>query len=260
MMTEKVIRNFRAQEANLDYEIILIDNKSQEHLDEKLFSAPDLKMIKNSENIGFAKAVNQGIRIAQGDFILLLNSDVLIRENCISRMIAYLADHKDAGLIGPRYLFPSGKPQAGSGRFPGLLSEFLRLFKMYNLISSATIMSLKEINDDRIRDVDWLSGGCLLFPKRLIDKIGYLDEKFFLGGEDFDFCFRAKNAGFQAIYYPKSEVIHYHGYSSGGTGTVERIKHDRDGIDYFFEKHFPRCKIKRFLIFVMHNVKISLKK
>lgn len=257
-MTEKVIRNFIMQEKSLDYEIILIDNKSSEALDEKRFQGLFFKLIKNNENIGFARAVNQGLKIAQGDFILLLNSDVLLKEKSITQMLDYLKNNSQADIIGPRMLFPGGRPQVSAGRFPNLSREFLRLFKLYNLTDKATLMSRAEVNDNTIREIDWLSGGCLLFRKNVLEKIRDLDENYFLGMEDIDFCYRAKKAGLGIVYYPRSEVIHYHGYSSGGTGTVARLKHDRDGLAYFMQKHFPEKRAIRRLINLMQNIKIIL--
>jgi len=258
-MTEKVIRNFVLQEKDLDYEIILIDNESDGSLDSKIFQDLNLKFIQNKENIGFARAVNQGIENAQGDYVLLLNSDVLLKEKSISKMLDYLYVNSQVGVIGPRMLFPGGKPQASGGRYPNIVGEFLRLFKLYNLTNKSTLMSRREIEDNCPRQIDWLSGGCLLIRKSVIEKIGSLDEKYFLGMEDMDFCYRANQAGYGVIYYPKSEVIHYHGFSSGGTGSLMRLKYDRDGIASFLQKHFPKNQLQNKVIVLLNNIKIALK-
>ena len=255
-MTEKVIRNFIVKEKFLNYEIILIDNKSSEKINEKNFLDFGVELIKNQENFGFAKAVNQGIKRAQAEYILLLNSDVLVKENAISKMIEYLENNSDTAIIGPKIFFPNGKAQVSAGRFPNLAREFLRLFKLYNLIPKATLMSKREMASARKREVDWVSGACMLFRRELTKQIGCFDEKYFLGVEDIDFCYRASVKNLKNIYYPIPEVIHYHGYSSKGTAAIKRIKYDRDGIAYFMRKHFPKKVFIRVLINLMHNLKI----
>ena len=125
--------------------------------------------------------------------------------------------------------------------------------------STFTVNSLlKKVNikDDQV--VDWLSGGCMLFEKSLLDKIGKMDEDYFLGVEDIDFCYRAKKAGMKTLYVPSKKVLHYHGYSSGGTRSTKRIEMDRDGIDTFLKKHFPEKKIARAVIRFLHNLKIRM--
>ncbi|MCK5511102.1 glycosyltransferase [Candidatus Parcubacteria bacterium] len=255
-MTEKVIRNFIVKEKSLDYEIILIDNKSSEKINEKIFLDLGVELIKNQKNLGFAKAVNQGIKSAKGEYVLLLNSDVFIKDRAISNMIEYLENNLDAAIIGPKMFFPDKKAQINAGRFPNLSREFLRLFKLYNLISKSTLMSKKEMAIFDACEVDWLSGGCMLFKRELIKQIGFFDERYFLGVEDIDFCYRARLEGYKNIYYPISEVIHYHGYSSGGTASIKRIKYDRDGMTRFMRKHFPKKVLSCVLIRLMHNLKI----
>lgn len=255
-MTEKVIRNFIIKEKILSYEIILIDNKSVEKIDEKKFLDLGVELIKNQENFGFAKAVNQGIKRAKGEYILLLNSDAFIKEEAIFKMIEYLENNFDAAIIGPKIFFPDGRAQVSAGRFPNLTREFLRLSKLYNLIPKSTLMSKKEMAGFDAREIDWVSGACMLFRRELIKQIGCLDEKYFLGVEDIDFCYRARLRGLKNIYYPMSEIAHYHGYSSGGTVSIKRIRYDRDGMEYFTRKYFPKKVFSRILIKLMHDFKI----
>jgi len=262
-MTEKVIRNFLDKEKSLDAEIILINNKSIEDFDEKIFRLLGCKVNENSQNLGFARAVNQGIKLAGGEYVLLLNSDVFIEENVVSKLIAYEENHKKIGVIGPRMLYPDGRFQISFGRFPSLLSEFLRLSGFYRLFPGATIISdtvFSKIDIGKEIEADWLTGGCMLFKKDLIEEIGEFDDNYFLGVEDIDFCYRARLAGFKNIYFPESRVIHKHGGSSGdgGTGSVARIKLDKIGFDYFFSKHFPEKRASRFLIGLIHDAKINL--
>lgn len=259
-MTEKVIRNFIAEEKGLNYEIILIDNKSEEELDESRFADLDLKIIKNQSNTGFAKAVNQGIREAQGEFILLLNSDVFIKNKTVSILIDYLEKNPEAAIIGPRLLFPDGRRQISAGSYPGAKAEFLRLSGLYKYFPHSTLMSKKELADNTTRKVGWVSGGCLLFRASLLEEIGYLDENYFLGGEDIDFCYQAAKFNKQVIYHPTAEALHHHGYSSGGTNTPARIRRDMDGMIYFISKNFSEKTLSRLFIKYMHYLKIAYAK
>ena len=262
-MTERVIRNFFAMEKDLDYEIILIDNKSEEELPRERFLDLGVKVIENKKNLGFAKAVNRGLKMGRGEYFLLLNSDVFITKGAISKMLEYLKKNSEIGLIGPRMIFPSGRLQPSFGKFPNLWREFLRLFSLNKIFSGSTVERdtiFKKVSLKNERRVDWLTGGCLLGRQRLVRQIGYLDENYFLGVEDIDFCYRARKAGWKSVYYPQARVFHHHGASSGADGTrsILRLRADRDGFDYFFKKHFPRARFRRLILRVMHNLKIFI--
>ncbi len=252
-LTKKVLQNFKKKERDLDAEIILINNKSAESFEASDFVDLADKIIENKKNVGFAKAVNQGLKLAQGKYILLLNSDLFIKENSVSKMIAYLSASPTINILGPKILFPDGSFQISFGRFPNAWREFLRLFGFWRFLPGGTISN--SIRPKSAHKVDWVSGACMLFRKKLLDRIGTLDENYFLGVEDIDFSYRAGNV----VYYPVAKVYHKLGASSGGTATVERIKRDRDGMVYFMKKHFPQKKISIFLIKLMHNIKICIK-
>lgn len=260
-MTEKVIRNFFVQEPDLKTEMILIDNNSPEGFDRGQFEKLSDKLIANPKNLGFARAVNQGIEAASGDFVLLLNSDVFINKKSISSLLEYMQGNPGAGIIGPKMVFPDGRFQPSFGRTPTLLSEFIRFASLHRWLPGGTITlpdrwSRQKLNT--VQEVDWLSGGCMLLRKELIKDIGMMDSEYFLGVEDIDYCFRAREAGWQVVYNPETEVVHYHGFSSGGTRSVMRFKFDKLGIIRFFTKHFPEKMLTRVLVAWMYNIKILL--
>jgi len=261
-MTEKAIRNFIAQEPELSFEFILVDNSTEKFFSSEIAAKLDIKLIKNNYNSGFAKAVNQGLKEARGEYVLLLNSDVLIEKKAISRLIDYSEKNEKVGIIGPGMVFPDGRFQPSAGRFPAFWREFLRLSGLYKIIPGSILLIKKELerkpNDPRV--VDWVSGGCLLIKRELFNKLKGTDEKYFLGGEDFDLGWRAQQAGFKIIYYPQVKTAHFLGYSSGpkGTRSLKRLRYDREGIDYFFKKNFPRKRISRLAIKLMHNIRIII--
>jgi len=257
-MTAKAIRTLVKGEPDLDMEIILIDNNSEKKIDKSLFSDLNIRFIENEKNLGFSQAINQGLETADGEFILLLNSDVIIGEKSISRMIDYLEDNQQTGIIGPKFIFPDNKLQPSFGNFPSLKNEFLRLTSLYKIFSGGTIASQAEIiNTPWPQPTEWVTGGCMLIRKKVLDEIGGFDKNYFLGVEDMDFCYQTKKAGWQVLFFPLSEVIHYHGYSSGGTSSLPRLHYEKDGIKYFLKKNYPRNKFAIFAIDLMHYLKIK---
>lgn len=251
-MTEKAIRSFINSAGGLSYKIILIDNNSSEKISGAALKDWPIKFIQNAENVGFAKAVNQGIRAATGDYILLLNSDAIVEAGTVIEMLEYLKNNTRTGIIGPKFVYPGGKNQVSSGKFPGFWSEFFRLSALHRILP----FSAFNKNYKTIKSLDWVSGGCMLIKREVIRQLGGFDENYFFGAEDMDFCLRAKKRSWQVIYYPLVEVIHYHKFSAGGRRAVKAIKMERDGFDYFFKKNYPKKIISRQLIWQMHNFKI----
>ncbi len=261
-MTEKVIRRLKQSKPNIDWELILVDNNSQEKILVDRFEKIGCQIIKNKKNLGFARAVNQGLDVASGDYILLLNSDVLVETATVDRLLQCLTTDQRTMIVGPQMIYPDGRFQASFGIFPSLKSELWRFSLLYKIFSRGTfsVNSLfKKINLQKIQKVDWVSGGCLLFEKKLLNKIGKLDEHYFLGGEDIDFCYQAQQSGYLTKYCPQAKVIHYHGYSSGKGGARSRfrVSCDRDGLVYFFQKNFPNKKFTRQFIKFLHNLKLK---
>ncbi|MFH1582815.1 MAG: glycosyltransferase [Candidatus Falkowbacteria bacterium] len=251
-MTEKAVRAFKISAAGFDYEIILIDNNSDKKVSGEVIKKLDLKYIVNNQNLGFAKAVNQGIKAANAEYILLLNSDVIVKPGAVADMLKYLEKEERVGIVGPKFIYPGGANQLSSGKFPNFWRELLRFTTLYK------ILPFGIFNKDfkNLRSVDWLSGGCMLIRIKLIRQIGMFDENYFFGTEDKDFCLRAKAAGSKVIYYPKPQVTHCHGLSSGGRRSVGRLEMEREAENYFLRKNFKKKIISRFLIRRMYDAKI----
>jgi Fe-coproporphyrin III synthase len=259
-MTEKAIRQFLQCEQQLEKEIILIDNGSSEKINFDIFKNLGSKIIINDKNLGFAGGVNEGIKNSTGEYVLLLNSDVLIETNTISTLVNYLEINKNIGIIGPKIVYPDGRWQPSTGIFPTLISEFIRLSKLYKIIPGGTIDWLNSYNRNKIlsiRDVNWITGGCMLIRKKLINEIGLFDENYFLGAEDFDYCYRAHKSGWKIIYYPDAKVSHYHGFSSGGHNAISRLKKEQEGIDYFLKKFNSNKSINIKMVHALHRLRIN---
>jgi len=260
-LTQETIFNLLEREPKVDWEVILIDNNSDEKIKESVFTGVKIRFIYNKENLGFAKAVNQGLALASQQLILLLNSDMIVKPQAISALADYLEAQPPAGIIGPQFFYPDGRFQVSCGSFPRFGGELIRLLSLYKLFPFNTFIYKTPVSRwffNSPQEVDWLSGGCLLVKKELIKDVGNFDENYFFGVEDVDYCFRAKLAGWKVVYLPLAEVIHYHGYSSGGTKTVSRLTRDRDGWMYFFKKNLPRKIFTRWLVAGAYFFRIAL--
>ncbi|OIO07722.1 hypothetical protein AUJ27_01975 [Candidatus Falkowbacteria bacterium CG1_02_37_44] len=253
-ITEKAIRAFQKNATGLDYEIILIDNNSSQKISDDIIKELNLKYIINDQNLGFAKAINQGIKAARAEYILLLNSDVIVEKQAIAELLGYFEKENQAGIIGPKFIYPDGKNQISSGKFSNFWCELFRFTLLYKILP----FGIYNKDFKNVRSVDWLSGGCILIRQQVIERIGLFNENYFFGTEDKDFCLRAKNNGWQVIYYPPAQVIHHHGFSSGGRRATSRLEMERDAEDYFLAKNFPQKILARFLIRQIYNLKILI--
>ena len=202
-----------------EYEIIIIDNYSHDDSCRMVENEyPEIKLIKNKENFGFSKAVNIGIDNSNGEFICVLNPDTLVSDNTFHELLDYLKKNQNTGCIGPKILNPDGSLQLPCKRsFPNPLSAFFKLIGLSKIFPKSKYFgkyNLTFLDENKIHNVDAISGSFMLFPKLIVDKIGAFDESFFMYGEDLDFCHRIKQLGYAIIYYPATSIIHYKGESS----------------------------------------------
>jgi GT2 family glycosyltransferase len=217
----------------ISHEIIVVDNHSQDgsiEMLEKDFKY--IKLIKNKENFGFAKAVNQGIITAKGDYVLLVNSDMIVPEEAIEEMLAISEKHQ-IGILGPKLVYPNNKLQGSVGYFPSGVTEFFTKTRLYKIFNYGRYIKPKF---QRLTEVDWVSGGFMLIKKEVIDKIRFFDEKFFMYVEDVDFCYRAKKAGFKVAFTPAVSIIHFH-QASSKNNLKQAHAYERASIRYFLEKY-----------------------
>jgi hypothetical protein len=233
------IRSIHKNPPACGFEIILIDNGSKDgSLDLIRREAPETVCIETGSNLGFARANNLGISNARGAFILLLNSDTMILDNCLDRMLDYLIANADMGAIGPRQLDGEGKLQLSWGSFPTLVSEAFRKLLHHRL----------SINDLKIRDyleekyagyteVDWVSGSCLMARKEALVNAGLLDGRFFMYFEDIDLCQRIKRLGFKIHYNSDITIVHYGGISAKKNILHVLVEYRRSQL-YFARKYY----------------------
>lgn len=261
--TREAVRSiFDRRSGDAHTEIILIENGSerQVEVDDEL-RGHITKRIENDRNLGFAAAVNQGVCAASGDIFLFLNSDMELPEGALRHMEEFLRTHEDIGIVGPRTVYPDGAFQISAGNFPSLWNEFSSCFGLYKYGARSTFLTEREVGDPGEKGylpVDWVSGGCLMVKKAVTDRIGLLDERFFFGVEDMDFCLRARQDGFLVAYLQTVSVPHLHGLSAGGTRSRFKLEHEASGKTYFFRKHHPQRLFARLAVWAMYRLRISL--
>ena len=183
----------------INYEIIIVDNASDdgsvELLQEKF---PDVKLIVNSKNLGFSKANNIGMSVATGKYILLINPDSIVQEDTFEKMISFFENTPDAGLAGCKILNPDGTLQLACRRsFPGPWTSFCKVIGFSNLFPKSKFFArynLTYLNENETYEVDAVSGSFMMIKREVLEKVGNLDEQFFMYGEDLDWCYRIKKA------------------------------------------------------------------
>ena len=197
------------------YEIVCVDNGSVDGIQECIGKDyPCVRFFQAGYNSGFSKANNLGIINSRGEYIMLLNNDTKIIEPIFGQLIDFMSAHPKVGALGPRHLDGKGRFQISYGRFPVTPIDIKRRIMQYRILRDDPAVGryLKEFCS-REREVDWLSGSCLLLRRDALRQTGLLDERLFMYFEDVDICKRISNKGWDNYYFPKISIMHYHGKS-----------------------------------------------
>ncbi len=205
-----------------DYEIIIVDNNSGDGTIEMVREIfPEVHLIKNNYNAGFAKSNNQAINLAKGKYILLLNPDTIVLESSIDNMFSFMEKNNEVGIVGPMIINADGtfQPQCKRG-FPtpsSVFSYFLGLHKIFPKNKTFGKYLLTYLDQNELNEIDSVSGACMFVRRQVFKEVGLLDEDYFMFGEDLDLCFRAKQEGWKVCYLPASKIVHFGGH--GGTSS-----------------------------------------
>lgn len=203
------------------YEIIVVDNNSQDNSESTITTAfPDVKFIQAHENGGFAKGNNLGVRAAKGEYLFIINPDILITKSIFSVMTEFLKSHPEVGIIGPKLVNPDGSLQYSCTRFPDWKLPFFRRTFLSETDSGREwnknyLMLEWDHNSDR--QVDWLFGAFLATTKSAVEKVGTLDERYFMYMEDLDWCRRFWEKNLEVWYLGTISAIHLHQRDSADT-------------------------------------------
>jgi GT2 family glycosyltransferase len=252
---EQCLLSVRKAVRGIETEIFVVDNHSADHsvhmLREKF---PEAILIANKENLGFARANNQAIRRATGDYILLLNPDTIVEEDTFTKILSFMNDHPDAGALGVKMIDGNGKflPESKRG-LPTPAVAFYKIFGLARLFPRSKRFGryhLGYLDKDEIHTVDIISGAFMVLRKETLDKIGLLDESFFMYGEDIDLSYRITQAGYKNYYFPKTRIIHYKGESTKKS-SINYVKVFYNAMIIFARKHFTHRSASLFS-FLIH--------
>ncbi|HRG00126.1 MAG TPA: glycosyltransferase family 2 protein [Bacteroidia bacterium] len=204
---------------NIACEVFVVDNNSVDGsvtlIKEKF---PQVNLIVNKTNTGFSVANNQALKIAKGEYVLLLNPDTVVQEDTFSKILAFMDEHPDAGGLGVKMLDGQGNfaPESKRG-LPTPEVAFYKMFGFSRFFPKSKRFGkyhLSYLSEDELAEIDVMSGAFMLIRKTVLDKIGFLDETFFMYGEDIDLSYRIKKAGYKNYYFPDTQIIHYKGEST----------------------------------------------
>jgi len=276
-LLRRCLRSVFAHPPAVPFEVIVVDNASTEgNVDLVRREFPQVRLIVNEANLGFAAANNQGLRTCRGEFILLLNPDTEVPPGALTTLYQTMAAHSEVGVLGCQLLLPSGEPQNYDPHFPRpgpILLDFAHLRRLSVLLPSVylpptTVVGSKrhiinhksessgsvpapsvpsavkenEANNYRasssLTDVDYVCGACFLVRRRALQQVGLLDEGYFLYGEETDWCWRMKQAGWRVAWTPAVKVWHHEGKSF--RDALQRRAHYYASVVRFTAKHRGR--------------------
>jgi GT2 family glycosyltransferase len=258
----KCLESVLAQRLSDDVEVIVVDNASTDGSPAAVRERfPTVKLICNTDNYGFAKANNIGIRATQGEYLLLINSDVVVSPGCFDKMFAFMENHTDVGVLGPKILGSNGQVQRSCMGYPSLWNTFARALALDTLFPSSKLFGgqlLTFWRHDEIRSVGVINGCFWMVRKSAMDEVGLLDERFFIYGEDLDWCKRFNDGGWKVTFFPEAEALHYGGASSANSPVRFYLEMQRAQYQYW-TKHHSRLAATTFLLinFIHHAIRAA---
>ena len=238
-------------------EIIVVDNASGDGSSDMVQrDFPDVRLIRNFDNFGFAKANNIGIRASAGDYIALVNSDVHVLDGALTRLVDHCRARPEVGIAGPRVIGRDGRLQRSCRGFPSLWNMLARALALDAVFPSSRCFGgymLNHWGHEESREAEILSGCFWLVRRAALETVGLLDERFFIYGEDMDWCLRFRKAGWRASYLHAAEAIHYGGASSANAPTRFFVEKQRADLQYWQKHHRGPAFLAYFAIGCLHH-------
>ena len=225
-LTLASIKSIREARLKVSYEIIVVDNASGEKFE---IAGKDITFIKNKVNLGFAKANNQGIARARGKYIFLLNSDTIVKTGAIDLLYNFALDHEDAGVVVPKLLNSDGSVQASVFRLPTIGRAIQQYF-----FGQSDLLAKCVPDEEEASSVECAVMAAFLITPRGLEKVGKLNEKYFMYFEDLDYCRKVQEKGLKIYYVPQAEVVHIHGASGGKSEYLVEASKKYHGIGVYY--------------------------
>jgi len=258
---EQCLQSVHKAIQNMDAEVFVVDNNSVDRSVEMVAEKfPWVKQIANKENTGFSVANNQAIRISKGEYILLLNPDTIVEEDTFEKCVTFMDATPEAGGLGVKMVDGKGKFLPESKRsLPTPSVAFYKIFGLSSLFPKSKRFGayhLGHLPEDETNEVDILAGAYMLMRKKALDKVGLLDETFFMYGEDIDLSYRLVKGGYKNYYFPETRIIHYKGESTK-KGSLNYVFLFYKAMIIFAKKHFSNKNARLFSMLI--NLAIYLR-
>jgi GT2 family glycosyltransferase len=222
-------------------EIIVVDNGSTDGTPKAIRTEfPDFRLIENHANLGFARANNIGMASSSGKYVCLVNSDVVIPAGCLEKMVEYMESHPKIGVLGPKMLSPDGGVGASVMRLPTVWNTLCCALGLHTIFPRSELLGgflMDAYPYDSIEEVEVLTGWFWMIPRTALNMVGGLDERFFMYGEDIDWCHRFRDAGWQVVFYPDADALHYGAASSQEAPSRFYVEMRRANLQYFRKHH-----------------------
>jgi len=237
---ENCLRSLEVHPPVTPHEIVVVDNASTDGTVEAMRAWPGIRLVSLNENVGFSRGNNAGIRASHGELVLLLNNDTLVPEGALDTLVARLDAHPNAAIAGPRIVDANGDAELSFGPMISPLGE-LRQKTIMALHTRGVGLVSRWVERATRKEhyVDWVTGACLLVRREVAERIGLLDERFFLYTEDVDFCASARAAGWQVLFTPAAQIVHLRGRVRIAAPRAINRAYRRSHLA-FYEKHHPR--------------------
>jgi GT2 family glycosyltransferase len=224
-------------------EIIVVDNGSSDGTAELVEEQyPNVTLLRNQSNLGFAKATNLGIQASSGQYVCLINSDVVLLDGCLDNLIRYMKvpANRDVGIVGPQMLSADQAVRRSTMRLPTLTNTLCRALGIdripwLSLVCRGQLMS--DFSHGRESEVEVLNGWFWLVRREALQDVGVLDERFFMYGEDLDWCYRFRSKRWRVLFYPEAKAVHYGGGSSSAAPERFFIEMQRADLQYWLKHH-----------------------
>lgn len=229
-----------AKSQGVSYELIIVDNGANDATKGLLLSYEDAQYIRNTENRGFAAAVNQGMTVAKGRYVLLLNPDTSFEPDVLKKMIDHLDSDENVGIGSSVIRYPNGEIQESIRRFPKMTDQLLILLKIPHIFKRNKIVDrymMREADPMQTQDVDSIMGAFMFIRRDLMEEIGLFDERYFIWFEEVDYCKMAHDAGWKIRHYGDVEITHHKGHTFGKIATLRKQKWIRSSLRKYIKKH-----------------------
>ena len=222
-------------------QIVVVDNASSDGTSEFVrLNFPDVEFLETGANIGFARGNNVGLAACRGEYVCLINPDVVAERGCIARMLCYMNEHEDVGMVGPQILGTDGIVQRSCMREPSLWNQFSRAMALDTLFGQSKLFGgylMKDFDHAQVREVEILNGCFWMVRREALAGVGGLDDRFWMYSEDVDWCRRFRLAGWRVVFYPDAGAIHHGGGSSRNNPVSSFVQMQHANLLYWRKYH-----------------------